>query len=70
MTFPTGTIRLQAAQAIFTGVEISEVKISGDTVGYQAWISDEKILSHKHLTNLCRLLWESQALAEIGKHGE
>jgi hypothetical protein len=36
MTFPTNTIRLEAARFIFTGVEFSEIMVNDKRVGFKA----------------------------------
>lgn len=61
MTFPKGTIRLDAARAIFTGVEITEVFMGEKVVGYRAGFIEEKTgvnqFEETSLTALCRKLW-------------
>lgn len=57
MAFPTGTIRLEAARVIFTGVEFEEITIGGKTVGYRAKY-DGKTYENASLTALSKQLWE------------
>ena len=56
MTFPTDTIRLEAARKIFTGTVIEIHKI-GDRTAYYSATFNEKTLQHTSLTGLCGLLW-------------
>jgi uncharacterized protein YjbI with pentapeptide repeats len=57
MAFPTNTIRLDAARAIFTNVDFSEIIVSGVRVGYRAK-TEGATLENTSLTALCRALWE------------
>ena len=59
MTFPSGTIRLDAAKNIFVGVELEQVKVGDKTVGYRAKMSD-KVYEHHSLTELCKQLWQGK----------
>jgi hypothetical protein len=56
MGFPTGTIRLAAAQIIFAECDIQEIKLNGKTVGYRAAHNGLELQDFS-LTGLCRLLW-------------
>ena len=58
MTWAKGTIKLTAAQSIFTGVAIEELKVGEATVGYRAK-RGEMVLEDRSLTKLCKLLWEA-----------
>jgi hypothetical protein len=57
MAFPTGTIKLEAAKAIFTGIEFEVITIGTKTVGYRARY-DGKTYENASLTALCKQLWE------------
>lgn len=56
MAFPKGTIKLLAAQEIFTDCHIIELKIGDEVAGYSATYKGEKI-SNKSITKLCAILW-------------
>ncbi len=58
MAFPTGTIKLEAAKAIFTGVEFELITIGDKTVGYRAKHGEETS-ENASLTALCKHLWET-----------
>jgi hypothetical protein len=58
MAFAKDTIKLGAAQAIFTDANIQEILIGGTVAGYQAKLGDTEYQS-KGLTALCKLLWSS-----------
>ncbi|MBW4444386.1 MAG: hypothetical protein KME10_24835 [Plectolyngbya sp. WJT66-NPBG17] len=57
MTFPAHTIRLGAAQAIFSNANISEIKIGDKTVGYRAMFNGA--IEDAALTSLCQRLWQA-----------
>ena len=59
MAFAKNTIRLGAAQLIFTEAAIEEVMIGKKVAGYKAAI-DEVTYESTGLTTLCKILWESQ----------
>ena len=61
MAFPTGTIRLEAARAIFTGVEFEEIRFSDEVSGYRAILQDGTKIERKALTQLCNDVWEMVA---------
>ena len=61
MTWKTGTIKLEAARAIFTGIEFEEVMIGDAPAGYRAMWGTNKcteMLEDRSLTRLCQRLWE------------
>ena len=59
MAFATDTIRLGAAQAIFVGADIQEIRIGDRVAGYRATV-DEQTIENTGLTALCATLWKSQ----------
>jgi hypothetical protein len=64
MTFPTNTIRLEAARSIFTGVQFEEIMVNSKRVGFKAEFGSES-LEDASLSALCSRLWEAR-----GKHGD
>lgn len=56
MAFPKGTIKLLAAQEIFTDCNIIELKIGDEVAGYKATHNGQE-LQNKSLTKLCKILW-------------
>lgn len=56
MTWNTASIKLAAAQAIFSDACIDEVKIGDKTVGYTAHYRGGKV-EDRSLTALCKMLW-------------
>ena len=58
--FPTGTIRLEAARRIFSGVVFEEVKINDKTVGYRATYGNDTY-EDSSITAICETLWEVAA---------
>ena len=59
MAFATDTIRLGAAQAIFVGADIQEIRILDRVAGYRATVNGQTI-EDTGLTALCATLWKSQ----------
>ena len=59
MAFATDTIRLGAAQAIFVGSDIQEIRIADRVAGYRATV-DGQTIENTGLTALCAALWKSQ----------
>ena len=59
MAFATDTIRLGAAQAIFVGADIQEIRIGDRVAGYRATV-DGQTIENTGLTALCATLWKSQ----------
>ena len=59
MAFATDTIRLGAAQAIFVGADIQEIRIGDRVAGYRATVNGQAI-EDTGLTALCATLWKSQ----------
>lgn len=53
----TASIKIAAAQKIFTTVQFFELKVGDKTVGYRA-IFNEKTFENSSLTALCKKLWE------------
>lgn len=56
MAFPKGTIRLDAAQAIFSDANIAEHRVGGKVAYYYARF-DGVLFEHLTLTGLCSELW-------------
>jgi hypothetical protein len=56
MAWSTASIKLEAAQTIFTGTAIAPIDIGGKTVGYRAQFQGQSIESAS-LTALCSALW-------------
>jgi hypothetical protein len=56
MAWSTASIKLEAAQTIFTGAAIAPIDIGGKTVGYRAQFQGQSIESAS-LTALCAELW-------------
>jgi hypothetical protein len=56
MAWSTASIKLEAAQTIFTGVSIAPIDIGGKTAGYRANFQGQAIESAS-LTALCAELW-------------
>ena len=52
MAFPTGTIKLEAAQKIFPNQNIEPVKFDGKVIGYRATLNSE-VFESVGLTELC-----------------
>lgn len=60
MAWKTGTIKLAAAKSVFSGVDFSEIKVGGSTVGYTAKFKGST-LEDTSLTTLCKKLWSREA---------
>jgi hypothetical protein len=56
MAWSTASIKLEAAQTIFTGTSIAPIDIGGKVVGYRAQFQGQAIESAS-LTALCSELW-------------
>jgi hypothetical protein len=56
MAWSTASIKLEAAQTIFTGASIAPIDLGGKTVGYRANFQGQAIESAS-LTTLCAELW-------------
>jgi len=59
MAFTQGTINLRAAQLIFAGADIQEIRIADRVAGYRATVNGQTI-EDTGLTALCAALWKSQ----------
>ena len=59
MAFATNTINLRAAQTIFAGADIQEIRIGDRVAGYRATANGQTI-EDTGLTVLCATLWKSQ----------
>ena len=59
MAFAKDTIKLGAAQTIFAGADIQEIRIADRVAGYRATI-DGQTTENTSLTALCAALWKSQ----------
>ena len=59
MAFTKDTIKLGAAQLIFTGADIQEIRILDRVAGYRATVNGQTI-EDTGLTALCATLWKSQ----------
>jgi len=59
MAFAKDTIKLGAAQLIFTGADIQEIRILDRVAGYRATVNGQTI-EDTGLTALCAALWKSQ----------
>jgi len=59
MTFAKDTIKVGAAQAIFVGADIQEIRIGDRVAGYRATV-DGQTIENTGLTALCATLWKSQ----------
>jgi len=59
MAFATNTINLRAAQTIFVGANIQEIRIADRVAGYRATVNGQTI-EDTGLTALCAALWKSQ----------
>jgi len=59
MTFAKDTIKFGAAQLIFAGADIQEIRIADRVAGYRATVNGQTI-EDTGLTALCAALWKSQ----------
>ena len=59
MAFAKDTIKLGAAQLIFAGADIQEIRIADRVAGYRATVNGQAI-EDTGLTALCAALWKSQ----------
>jgi hypothetical protein len=59
MTFPTNTIRLEAARSIFTGVKFSEIMVNDKRVGFKA-VFVSGTFEDASLSMLCQRLWQAK----------
>ena len=59
MAFAKDTIKLGAAQLIFAGADIQEIRILDRVAGYRATVNGQTI-EDTGLTALCATLWKSQ----------